>query len=95
MEGGNQEVMVCCRYGALTQSEAAHTMRTQSGLEVNCQLMTLRQLLANTGDLSRIVARLNRKLSAKQRKSLDRFGFLAHSQTSVIQRTRTMTVNSP
>ena len=56
-----------CKYGCVTQREAAKILGLRSGVAVSCQLTKLRELLANDGDISRIVARLDRRLSVKQR----------------------------
>jgi putative transposase len=56
-----------CKYGCMTQREAAKMLGLRSGVAVSCQLTKLRELLANSSDISRMVARLDRKLAAKQR----------------------------
>jgi len=56
-----------CKYGCMTQREAAMILGLKSGVAVSCQLRKLREILADDGDIRGVVAWLDRTLSAKQR----------------------------
>jgi len=56
-----------CKYGCMTQREAAMILGLKSGVAVSCQLRKLREILVDDGDIRGVVAWLDRTLSAKQR----------------------------
>ncbi|MEI6809539.1 MAG: transposase [bacterium] len=56
-----------CKYGGMTQREAAKVLGLKSGVAVSCQLRHLRELLTAGDELKKVVERLDRKLAAQQR----------------------------
>ncbi|MEI6809898.1 MAG: transposase [bacterium] len=59
--------LLLCKYGGMTQREAATILGLQCGSAVSAQLRALRETLIGDVEMSRALAGLNRKLSAKQR----------------------------
>ncbi|MEI6972266.1 MAG: transposase [bacterium] len=56
-----------CKYGGMTQREAAKVLGLKSGVAVSCQLRNLRKILAAGGAMRKVVDRLDSKLAAQQR----------------------------
>jgi putative transposase len=56
-----------CKHGCMTQRKAAEIIGLRSGVAVSCQLRKLRAMVAADGDVAGIVARLDKRLSAKKR----------------------------
>lgn len=56
-----------CKYGGLTQREAAKVLGLKSGVAVSCQLRNLRRILDSEGEMRQVVDRLDGKLAAQQR----------------------------
>ena len=59
--------LLLCKYGGMTQREAAKILGLKCGSAVSVQVRKLREEVAGDGEMSMAFARLDRKLAAKQR----------------------------
>ena len=59
--------LLLCKYGGMTQREAAKILGLKCGSAVSVQVRKLREKVAGDGEMSMAFARLDRKLAAKQR----------------------------
>ncbi len=57
-----------CRYGGLTQRDAARQLGLRTGVAVSCQLKRLDQLLDSDAKLTRDVQRIEKRLEREQSK---------------------------
>ena len=55
------------KYGGMTQREAARILGLKCGFAVSVQVRKLREKVAGDCEINRAIARLDRKLAAKQR----------------------------
>ena len=56
-----------CKYGGLTQRDAASVLGVKTGVAVSCQLKKLKALLETDQSMRRLVERREKRLSAKER----------------------------
>jgi chromosomal replication initiation ATPase DnaA len=56
-----------CKYGGLTQREAASVLGVKTGVAVSCQLKKLKTLLETDQSMRRLVERLEKRFSTKER----------------------------